>query len=149
MRLPCSQQRLDTGMRREALQGALVTLTLFLGIPLLRAANPEESARLMLYAARQFDRITSNHPPRLFSGKRPRGKHKTQLGILQSLPGIGPSTAKNLLEQFGSVEAILAADEQALQEVSGIGAGKAKAIRWAVEESLAGYGIGQADNGNR
>jgi len=138
--------RLNSGIRREALQGALVTLTLFLGIPLLRAADAEESARLMLYAARQFDRITGcAQQPRLFPGKRPKGKRKTQLRILQSLPGIGPGTAHNLLEQFGSVEAILAADESALLEVSGIGAGRAKAIRWAVGERLAGYGDEEPD----
>ena len=135
-----AHDRADSGMRREALQGALVTLTLFLGIPLLRAADAAESARLMLYAARQFDRITGCAQPRLFPGKRPRGKHKTQLRILQSLPGIGPGIANNLLEQFGSVEAIFAADESALLDVAGIGAGRAKAIRWAVGERWAEYG---------
>lgn len=130
----------ESGMRREALQGALISLTLFLGIPLLRSADSDESARLMLYAARQFDHIERRSPPRLFKGKRPKGKRKTQLRILQSLPGIGPSVAHNLLEQFGSVEAILSADENALLGVAGIGAGRAKSIRWAVGEQLASYG---------
>ena len=129
----------DSGMRREALQGALISLTLFLGIPLLRSADADESARLMLYAARQFDHIARQMPPRLFKGKRPKGKHKTQLRILQSLPGIGPSAAHNLLEQFGSIEAVLTADEQALLAVAGIGAGRAKSIRWAIGEQLASY----------
>ena len=130
----------ESGMRREALQGALINLTLFLGIPLLRSADADESARLMLYAARQFDHIARQMPPRLFKGKRPKGKRKTQLQILQSLPGIGPSVAHNLLEQFGSVEAVLAADEQALLGVAGIGTGRAKSIRWAIGEQLASYG---------
>ena len=133
-----------SGMRREALQGALISLTLFLGIPLLRSADADESARLMLYAARQFDHIARQVPPRLFKGKRPKGKHKTQLRILQSLPGIGPGAAHNLLEQFGSVEAVLAADEQTLLGVAGIGAGRAKSIRWAVGEHLAPYGNQQS-----
>jgi DNA excision repair protein ERCC-4 len=135
----------ESGMRREALQGALIRLTLFLGIPLLRSADAEESARLMLYAARQFDHIARQMPPRLFKGKRPKGKHKTQLRILQSLPGIGPSAAHNLLEQFGSVEAVLAADEQALLSVTGIGAGRAKSIRWAVGEQSASYVIKETE----
>ena len=135
-----AHDRANSGMRREALQGALVTLTLFLGIPLLRAADAEESARLMLYAARQFDRITGLTPPRLFAGKRPRGKRKTLLRILQALPGIGPGAAHNLLEEFGSVEAVLAADEQALLGVAGIGVSRAKSIRWAIGEQLASYG---------
>jgi len=135
----------ESGMRREALQGALISLTLFLGIPLLRSADAEESARLMLYAARQFDHIARQMPPRLFKGKRPTGKRKIQLRILQSLPGIGPGAAHNLLEQFGSVEAVLAADEQALLSVAGIGVGRAKSIRWAVGEQLAIYGNKEAE----
>ncbi len=135
----CVRDLAESGMRREALQGALISLTLFLGIPLLRSADAEESARLMLYAARQFDHIARQVPPRLFKGKRPKGKRKTQLQILQSLPGIGPGAAHNLLEQFGSVEAVLAADEQALLCVAGIGAGRAKSIRWAVGEHVGSY----------
>jgi ERCC4-type nuclease len=138
-----TRDQAENGMRRESLQGALITLTLFLGIPLLRSADAEESARLMLYAARQFDHITRQTSPRLFKGKRPKGKRKTQMRILQSLPGIGPGTAHNLLEQFGSVEAVLAADEQALLGVVGIGGGRAKSIRWAVGEQLASYGNGE------
>lgn len=129
----------ESGMRREALQGALVTLTLLLGIPVLRSVDAEESARLMLYAARQFERIAVQASPRLFKGKRPKGKRKTQLRILQGLPGIGPGTAHNLLDRFGSVEAVLGADEQALLSVAGIGAGRAKTIRWAVGEASASY----------
>lgn len=132
---------INSEMRREALQGALITLTLFFGIPLLRSLNPEETARLMLYADRQFDSLANPAPPRLFIGKRPKGKHKTQMRILQAFPGIGPSIAHNLLAQFGSVEAILAADEQALQTVAGIGSSRAKTIRWAVEERLADYEV--------
>lgn len=92
----------ESGMRREALQGALISLTLFLGIPLLRSVDAEESARLMLYAARQFYHIARQTPSRLFKGKRPKGKRKTQMRILQSFPGIGPGAAHNLLEQFGN-----------------------------------------------
>ena len=130
-----------SGMQREALQGALVCLNLILGIPLLRSADAEESARLMIYAARQLNPITRQRPPRLFKGKRPKGKRKTQLQILQSLPGIGPDTANNLLERFGSIEAVLLADEHALLGVSGIGAKRAKLIRWAVGDQSAPYRI--------
>jgi ERCC4-type nuclease len=132
----------ETGMRREALQGALIALTLFLGIPLLRSADSDETARLMLYAARQYDRLTSDvPPPRLFAGKRPRGKRNVQARILQSLPGIGPSLAERLLERFGTVETVLVADENALSSVQGIGVGRAKAIRWAVSEGSKVYDV--------
>ena len=44
-----------------------------------------------------------------------------------------------MLEQFGSVEAVLAADEHDLLNVAGIGTGRAKSIRWAVGESITLY----------
>jgi DNA excision repair protein ERCC-4 len=43
----------SSAMRREAIQGALVTLTVYYGIPLLRSFDPHETVRLMIYAARQ------------------------------------------------------------------------------------------------
>jgi ERCC4-type nuclease len=49
------------------------------------------------------------------------------------------------LEQFGSVEAVLATDEQTLLDVAGIGVGRAKSIRWAIGEQLASYGNNEAD----
>jgi len=132
-----------SGMRREALQGALVTITVLLGIPLLRAKDPEESARLMLYTAQQLraqgDGASREAYPRLFPTKRPRGKRKAQLDILQGLPGVGPRRARYLLERFGSVEAVLTASADELSSVSGIGHGTAESIRWAVSEKAQRY----------
>jgi ERCC4-type nuclease len=81
-------------MRREALQGALITVGLFFGLPILRARDGEESARLMLYAARQGRAFAGGALPR--RGERPKGKRKTQLAILQSLPGVGAERAEKL-----------------------------------------------------
>ncbi len=119
-------------MRREAIQGALVTLTLFLGIPLLRSMEPAETARLMLFAARQGRRFANCAYPR--KGRRPRGKARLQGHILQGLPGIGPTRAKRLLEYFGSVEAVVTADPGELAEVPGVGRATVESIRWAVRE---------------
>jgi DNA excision repair protein ERCC-4 len=94
-------------MRREAIQGALITLSVILGIPLLRSLSPEESARLMLYTARQIQAAVSGAIPR--KGARPKGKRALQLHILQGLPGIGPTRAERLLVRFGTVENVLQA----------------------------------------
>lgn len=127
-----------SGMRREAIQGALMSLTLFLGIPLLRSADAEETAALLLLAARQGRAFASGAYPR--KGKRPRGKPRVQSRILQGLPGIGPERARRLLERFGSVESIMAASVDELASVSGIGKTTAEAVRWAVEEPRLAYG---------
>jgi ERCC4-type nuclease len=125
-------------VRREALQGALITTSLILGIPVLRAFNPDETARLMVYTARQVRFAATGGLPR--SGYRPKGKRKQQLHILQSLPGVGPARAARLLARFGSVRNVLNASFENLISVEGIGSETARNIDWAVREPEAAYG---------
>jgi DNA excision repair protein ERCC-4 len=132
-----------SGMRREAMQGALITLSLVMGIPLLRSKEPRETARLMLYAARQVQSIARGALPRKV--KRPLGKRRTQLQLLQGLPGVGPERARCLLETFGSVEAVFMASADELVKVFGIGESTAKSIRWAVSDGKRYYVSGGDD----
>src|SRR5262245_8877349 len=96
-------------MRREALQGALISLTLIFQIPILRSFDPAETASLLLYAGQQLQRAEADHVWR--RGKRPKRKRKLQLHLLQGLPGIGPEKAERLLKAFGSVERVMTAKE--------------------------------------
>jgi ERCC4-type nuclease len=118
------------GVRREALQGALITISLILGIAVLRSMAPEETARLIVYAARQVASLGKTGYQR--SGYRPKHKQGRQLYILQGLPGVGHERALRLLEKFGSVEGVMCAGRDELQAVEGIGAKTADRIRWAV-----------------
>ena len=127
-----------SGVRREALQGALITTSLILGIPVLRAFNADETARLMVYTARQVRFAATGGLPR--SGYRPKGKRKQQLHILQSLPGVGPARAARLLARFGSVRNVLNASLENLITVEGIGSETARNIDWAVREPESAYG---------
>lgn len=126
-----------SGMRWEAIQGALVTVALFIGLPLLRSRTPEETARSFEFAALQGRKLASGALPR--RGQRPKGKLALQQHLLQGLPGIGPARAACLLERFGSVEAVLTANAAMLAAVPGIGKHTAQRIRWAVEEERATY----------
>lgn len=65
---------------------------------------------------------------------RPKGKRRMQLYILQGLPGVGPVRAKQLLENFGSVEAVFSAHQDNIANVDGIGKNTARKIRWAISE---------------
>ena len=119
-----------SGVRREAIQGAIITVNMVLGIPLLRSRDPRETAHLMIYAVRQIESISQGAVRR--GGYRPKGKEKRQLFILQGLPGIGREKAKRLLDTFGSVEAVMKAASKDLQSVEGIGKRTAERIRWVV-----------------
>lgn len=137
-----SKDLVNSQMRREALQGALIQITLFMGIPVLRAMDGQESARLMLYAAQQA--ISHDHKKFVSKRNQPhkiKSKLKRQLYLLQGVPGLGPQRAKSLLEKFGSIEKILLADEQALCDVPGIGHYTAHSIQWVLKENEATYNL--------
>lgn len=122
-------------MRRAAIQGLIIKISVFLSIPVLRAKDAEESARLILYTVRQAQRITglANHT-RHFPHKRAQLRQKTQQHILQGIPGIGPGRAAALLKHFDSIEAIFSASTDELSAVSGINQKTASTICWAVKE---------------
>lgn len=123
-----------SGMRWE---GALVTVSLFFGIPLLRSRTPEETVSTMLFAARQARALTTRTLPR--HSWRPRGKRARQLYILQGFPGIGPERARRLLDRFGNIESVVNARREDLRSVDGIGKCLSSKIRWALEEAPALY----------
>ena len=121
-----------TGVRRESVQGALITIGVFFGVAILRSTGPEETAQLLVFLGRQAQRCARGGFPR--PGYRPKGRRARQLFVLQGLPGIGPERAIQLLERFGSVQAVVSASANDLIAVDGIGDKTAAKIRWAVEE---------------
>jgi ERCC4-type nuclease len=127
-----SAKDLETSrMRRESLQGALVSLSLIFGLPLLRSRCPEETARLMVYAERQI--FTPRARPWHLGCRRSHVKKNRQLALLQGLPGVGPVRSRALLQHFGSVQGVACASVDELLEVAGIGTFTANQIRWLLE----------------
>lgn len=127
----------SSGMRIESIRGALVNVSLFIGLPVLRTRDAPDTVRTLGYAARQRSALVAGGLPR--HGRRPKGKAALQSYVLQGLPGIGPRRAARLIQRFGSIEAAIAADVDALAEVNGIGALTARKLRWCVEESRGFY----------
>ncbi len=127
----------DIGVTREAMQGALITVSLILGIPVLRSKDPSETARLIVYIGRQIESVAMGGVHR--HGYRPKNKRKRQLFILKGLPGVGPEKAERLLAMFGSVEAAISASSSELQAVDGIGEVIADKIKLTVSEEMKPY----------
>jgi ERCC4-type nuclease len=122
---------------REAVQGAMLTLSVVFGIPVLRSQDEEETARLICYTARQLQAVSTtalNRP-----GRRPKGKRAIQVRVLSSLPRVGAKRAQHLLDRFGTLEKVMAASPKELTEVPGIGRQTAQQIHWAVHESAEPY----------
>ena len=115
------------GVTRESVQGSLLTLALFFGIPCLRTRDANETAHLLQYAGEQVLRNISGGVYR--HGYRPSRRRNRQLFILQGLPGIGPHRAERLLKRFGNIEAVFRGTAEELADVPGMGRKTAEAIR--------------------
>jgi ERCC4-type nuclease len=124
----------EIGVTREAMQGALITVSLIIGIPVLRSRNPAETANLIVYIGRKVKSIANGGVQR--HGYQPKGLRYRQRYILQGLPGVGRERADRLLDRFGSVEAVISAAIDDLQTVDGIGKNIAEKIKWAVSERV-------------
>jgi len=126
-------------IKRESIQGAMLTLSVVFGIPVLRSQNEAETAQLIRYTARQLQAASTaplNRP-----GRRPKGKRAIQIRVLASLPRVGSKRALRLLDRFGTLEKIMAASPKELTEVPGIGKQTAQSIHWAVHEECLSYHV--------
>jgi len=112
---------------RPAFQGAIITVTLVFGLPVLRSSTPDETADLILYAANQLQR-RNVQPPRRW-GYNIKGLPRQQRLLLQAIPEIGPVKADGLLKAFGSPAAVAFANLEQLETVDGIGPSAAKKIQ--------------------
>ena len=116
---------------REAMQGALVSITLVYGIPVLRAADAAETMKLFQIIAGQT-RIRQTRRVKRY-GYKPRTLRRQRLYMLQGLPGVGPEIAERLLNCFGSIQGVCTASAEELHEVNGIGKRKAEKIGTVVK----------------
>jgi DNA excision repair protein ERCC-4 len=118
------------GVPWHAVRGALVSVAAVFNVPILYSCGPEESAEIMVTAARQLRRARSTAYCR--PGYRPKGWRKRALFILQGLPNSGPRRAQALLAAFGSVRGVMSATTDRLASVDGIGVGAATPIFHAI-----------------
>ncbi|HCE45308.1 MAG TPA: nuclease [Lentisphaeria bacterium] len=127
----------EYGVSREAVQGAIITISIIYGIPILRAKDSGETAKLMVQTAKQVIRTASGGIQR--QGYHPKGKKARQMFILQGLPGIGRRKAELLIEKFGSVEAVVNAKPEDLSTVYGMGKKTMEDIKNVLRENTIDY----------
>lgn len=127
----------EYGVSREAVQGAMITISIIYGIPILRSKDSCETAKLMVMTAKQAYRKISGGLQR--QGYRPKGKKARQLFMLQGLPGIGRKKAEMLIDKFGTVEAVVNAKAEDLASVYGLGKKTIEDINNTIREDSLDY----------
>jgi Fanconi anemia group M protein len=121
-----------SGVRPEALCGALASSFLDFHVPVLMAQNESEAASLLFAIARR-EQIQEKRPISIRGQKPSMSLSALQRYIVAGLPGVNTTLAKRLLDKFGSISAIVAAPLSELETVHGIGKTKARVIREALD----------------
>jgi Fanconi anemia group M protein len=119
----------------NAIRGALASLAVDFGIPIIPTRSEEDTAAMVNRIAIR-EQIHERPEIQIRTEKKPLTLYEQQLYIVESLPNIGPVTAKKLLEEFNSVEGVINASETELKKVEGIGNKIAKSIREVVSSGF-------------
>jgi len=104
----------------NAVRGALASLAVDFGIPVIPTRSEEDTAAMLIRIAIR-EQLKDRSEIQVRTEKKPLTLYEQQLFIVESLPNVGPVTAKKLLEEFGSVKNVINASEGELKKVEGIG----------------------------
>jgi len=101
-------------LHANAIRGFLLSVTLKHRIPIILTKNYEDTAKYLAVLARKKEKESS-----LNVTKKSLNKKERLQFILEGFPGIGPKTAKKLLEKFKTIKNISNASLEELTEVIG------------------------------
>ena len=103
-------------VHENAIRGMLLSIAIDFQVPVIFTEDEEDTANFLILTAKRYEK------PRPEIGIRPSKTLKTleeqKQFILEGFPGVGPTTAKQLLENFSTLGEILNATEEELKEIS-------------------------------
>jgi Fanconi anemia group M protein len=118
----------ERNVHPKAIHGALASLAVDFGASVLRTTGEDETADLLEVVAER-EQVESDREVSVHGEKQSRTLAEQQEYVVAAIAEVGPVTARALLEEFGSVEAVMTADEEALREAEGVGEVTAERVR--------------------
>ena len=124
-----SQRNID----EKAVRGALSSIALDYGIPIIWSKDEEDTSRILMQIAEK-EQVENEKNVQVRGNASGRTLKQQKEFIVAGLPGVNTKIARRLLDEFGNIDSIFSATEEELQEVEGLGEKKASSIREIVEE---------------
>jgi Fanconi anemia group M protein len=115
----------------NSIRGALSTIAIDFGVPVLFTKDEEDTAALISVIAKR-EQTDSKKEINLHGSKTASTLPEQQEYVVSAISEIGPVVAKNLLSHFGSVERIMTATKEELMAVELVGPKTADRIREVV-----------------
>lgn len=101
-------------LNSNSVRGFLLSLILKYKVPIIFSKNSQDTAKFISLIAKKKEVESS-----LNVTKKSFNQSEQMQFILEGFPGIGPKTAKKLLEEFKSLKGIFNADKENLQKLIG------------------------------
>jgi Fanconi anemia group M protein len=116
-----------TQMNAASIHGAMISVAVDYGVPIIPTEDQTETAKVIALLARR--EMREGREPKVHGHKTARTLKEQQEYLVSAISSVGPAVARNLLRHFGSVEKIMTASSEQLQEVELVGPKIAQRIR--------------------
>ncbi|MHB8118299.1 MAG: DEAD/DEAH box helicase [Methanothrix sp.] len=116
-----------TQMNAGSIRGAMISVAVDYGVPIIPTEDKNETAAVIALLAHR--EMREGREPKVHGHKTARTLKEQQEYLISAISSVGPTVAKNLLKHFGSVEKIMTASPEQLQEVEKVGPKIAERIR--------------------
>jgi ERCC4-related helicase/ERCC4-type nuclease len=125
----------SSSLNPNAIRGALASLAVDFGIPIIPTRSTEDTASMIIRIAIR-EQLQGRSGINVRTDKKPLTLEEQQLYIVESLPKVGPVTARKLMKAFGSVKNVFNASTDELKVVEGIGEKIAQNIREVIDSGF-------------
>ncbi len=122
----------------NAIRGALSSVAIDFGVPVLFSKDEEDTAALISVIAKREQAVDPKKDINLHGTKSAPRLPQQQEYVVSAISEIGPVVAKNLLRHFGTVERIMTASREELMAVELVGPKTADRIREVVSGEYKG-----------
>jgi len=120
----------------NSIRGAMASIAIDYGVPIIPTENQDDTIQLIAMLATREAKEGRN--PKIHGHKTARTLKEQQEYLVSAIPSVGPAVARNLLKHFGTIENIVIASKEDLQEVELVGSKTAERIRELVGEKYKG-----------
>ncbi|MDY6774520.1 MAG: DEAD/DEAH box helicase [Halobacteria archaeon] len=121
------------GVHPNAVRGALTSISIDFGVSVVFSRGDEDTAELLMAAARR-EQTENDTEVQLHDDKSSATVSEQQEYVVSSIADVGRVIARNLLEEFGTVENVMTASVEDLKQVDKVGEKTARRIREILTE---------------
>lgn len=114
-------------MSPASIRGALASIAVDFAVPIIPTEDKDETAAVIAMLA--IRERKEGREPKVHGHKTARTLKEQQEYLVSAIPNVGPAVARNLLKHFGSIEKIMTATQEELQQVELVGPKIAERIR--------------------